>query len=1485
MRISRRAGLLFLLVTLAVPAAARVRPAARVVRRVDAVAAAAPAIRPEIVPRLATPEAVPPVPPSVTFVENLGQGRPDAAFYARGDGRTLWLEPGAIRLELRRGGDRVADASPAGAAAASGAPGAPGPARVRRADLVETLVDASPRVRLEAGAEQPGRQNFLLGPDPAGWRTGARTYRLVTYRDAWDGVDVRLYGAGTDLEQEYVVRPGAAPARIRLRLGGARGARLARDGSLVVHTPLGPIRQRPPMAYQHRGGERVAVPVRFALLGPDEYGFAVGAYDASAPLVIDPVMRFATFMGGVHDDVAGAVTTDAAGNTYVVGYTASEDFPVTGNAYQHTRANIGVYVYNVFIAKLSPEGVPLYSTFLGGDGAGGVSGDKGNGIALDDLGNIYIAGQAASANFPVTAGTAFQATKAAGTDAFFAKLDPTGTQLLYSTFLGGAGDDGALGIAVDAGRNAYLVGNAPGAGFPTKSAFQTTPHGTDNGFVAKLDATASGNASLVYSTYLGGNGNFGGLFAIAVDSTGHAYVTGQTQASDFPTTAGVLRQHMTLNASCSTSDPPRSAVVVAKLLPDGTNLVWSTYVSGTTENQNGGVGCDQFGHAIAVDASGNVYVQGATDTTDFPTSANAVQKTFGCCQFQNFVMKLKPDASDFLYSTFLTAGNERSFPGSQLVVDAAGNATVTGVTFGSQWHTTPDALQPASGGAFDAFVTKLNADASDYVYSSYLGGNGNDGGNGLAVDADGNTHVAGSSSSSAGFPWTPGAFQHAFAGGDNSDAFIASFGSPLASSGVKPSHAGNAGGITLTIAGTGLQTGATARLAGAQTITARATTVAADGKSARAVFDLTHVPPGAYTPSILNPDSSTFTSPGTFTVDAGGGPALWVDVIGRPKIRVNTPSTFVLTYGNSGNQDAYFVRLWMSVPTASLAIAPGFQLASGDAGGATTSANRDRTIFSVVVPVVPAGSTAALPITVTAPDASDGIPIAAWINPAAFMSLTALDALQAARAQAVGSDEVRAEPLATAPLGTMNLADCYERMIAYSVAALGFNLPQTCLGLFTVGFKNEVAAMVSEAIGANAPPEVFAAALGQVLYKVVQGQVVPCVQATLGSSTPDAAQRIVDGLIDSLVDLVNNTILNQDCQVAVEIDEDGDEDDGGDDDDTDGDDPVCGCPGPPACGDCPGSGGAIDPNDKAGPAGAGAGRWAHRARRSATSSSSRTRPRQRRPRSRSSSPTSSTPPRSTSRPSRSVRSSSAATRSRRPPARRRSRRRSTSGRRRTSRCRSMRASTARPGSSRGSSRRSTRRRGFRPRTRRSASCRRTRIRPPARAACSSPCCPRPGSRAARPCRTRRRSSSTRTPRSRRRSGRTPSTRACRRAASRRSRPRRARPASRSPGPARTPAAPASRTTRSSPASTAGRSPRGSRTRPRRPARSPGSPDTRTRSRAGPGPSAASARRRTRRPTRPRPSRRRLLPGSSPRRRGSSRSPARRSGSRRGSRAC
>ncbi|MDA2935176.1 SBBP repeat-containing protein, partial [Acidobacteria bacterium AH-259-D05] len=446
----------------------------------------------------------------LSFAANQGQWDSQVKFLSLGPGYTLFLTPGEAVLSLSKPGE------PNTSVEGSTEPDAEHSQPTAPALIRMQLVGANTTPQIMGLEELPGESNYFVGNDPTKWRTNMPTYAKVKYEDVYTGVDLVYYGNQRQLEYDFIVAPGKDPAVIKLGFEGVSKLELETNGDLVLYTVGAQVRQRKPLIYQEVKGVKQEIIGSYVLKGRHQVGFQISNYDASRPLVIDPTV--------VYFDKTGAIsvvdiTVDADGNAYVTG-PASVTFPIV-NPLQPNHGGGGG---DAFVAKLDPSGSAfVYSTFLGGSGD-----DGGRSIAVDADGNTYVAGTTCSTNFPTA--KALQQASGGPCDAFVAKLNPSGSELLYSTYLGGSLAERADGIAVDGNGNAYVVGATTSTDFNT--AFPLQPGfggGGQDVFVAKLDP-----AGLVYSTYLGGSGlEFEG--DIAVDANGNAYVSGSTRSTDFPT--------------------------------------------------------------------------------------------------------------------------------------------------------------------------------------------------------------------------------------------------------------------------------------------------------------------------------------------------------------------------------------------------------------------------------------------------------------------------------------------------------------------------------------------------------------------------------------------------------------------------------------------------------------------------------------------------------------------------------------------------------------------------------------------------------------------------------------------------------------------------------------------------------------------------------------------------------------------------------------
>jgi hypothetical protein len=663
----------------------------------------------------------------LSFEANLGQTDSQVKFLSRGSGYTLFLTADEAVFSLR-GGKAKGNKSHVGDQLR---PKAVPPTST--AVLRMKLVKANQAAKVTGTDELPGKSNYFIGNDPKKWHSSVPTFASVKYEGIYQGIDLIYYGNQRQLEYDFVVSPGADPHCIEFDVQGATHIRHDEHGDLLFKMGEGEIRWQQPVVYQKTNGAKHEIPAHYLIKDTNLVAFGLAEYDTSKPLYIDPLI-YSTYLGGTANDSGSAIAVDSSGNAYVTGYASSTNFP-TMNPLQPSYGGSG----DAFVTEINAEGSALiYSTYLGGS-----ADDQGAGIAVDSLGNAYVTGFTSSSDFPTM--NPLQPANLGNTNAFVTEINPGGAALVYSTYLGGSSYDFGSAIAVDTSGDAYVTGYTYSTDFPTMNPLQpNSGGGTVDAFVTEISA---GGSALVYSTYLGGSGEDQGS-GITVDSSGNAYVTGNTDSTNFPT----------MNPLQSANGGDTDAFV-AKIKPSGSALVYSTYL--------GGRGVDQ-GSGIAVDSSGDAYITGATASTDFPTmnpfqpqNANAIDA---------FVTEINAAGSALVYSTYL--GGKRDDLGYAIALDNAGNAYVTGLT-SSVTFPTVNPLQPANGGGSeDGFVTEINAGGSALIFSTYLGGSGDDVGYGIAVDSSGNTYVTGFTSSTD-FP-TMNPLQPANGGGSN--AFVTKIG-------------------------------------------------------------------------------------------------------------------------------------------------------------------------------------------------------------------------------------------------------------------------------------------------------------------------------------------------------------------------------------------------------------------------------------------------------------------------------------------------------------------------------------------------------------------------------------------------------------------------------------------------------------------------------------------------------------------------------------
>ena len=661
----------------------------------------------------------------LNFEANSGQTDARVKFFSRGSGYGLYLTPNEVLMVF-------GSAKPHANETRNAKQRTPGDATVQtkpkeQAIVRMDLVGANDQARLIGLEELPGKTNYFIGNDPKKWRTDVVNYRKVKYESVYPGVDMVYYGDQSQLEYDFIIAPHADPKSIKLKFNGATAPKVDRNGDLLLFSKSGMLRQLKPVIYQETNGGRTIVEGGYALSCKGRVSFRLGEYDASRPLIIDPVIAYSTFLGGSDLDEGASIAVDSSNNIYIAGITDSTNFPLS-NPFQSINkgGNGPVGYYELFVSKLDPTGQFLvYSTYLGGTGI-----DRGGSIAVDSDGSLHITGSTTSTDFPVA--NAFQSTYGGGSsDAFLTKLSPAGNSLVYSTYLGGNGPlylpgnyyEGGYEITTDTLNNAYLVGITDSNSFPTVLPLQSD-QGGDDAFIVKL--TPAG--TVLFSTYMGGS-NDEHASGVTLDPVGNILVAGSTSSTDFP----VINAPSFLSGTADQNN-----AWVAQLTGNGDSIIRSTLIGGSATD---------YGGALAIDTLQNVYVGGSTLSRDFPVQ-NAFQPnnptTDGAGDITGWVMKLQPDLSSIVYSTYL-GGN--AYGGiSTIQVDSSNNAYLFGSTLATNFPVV-DPIYASNRGYQDIVLSRFSPDGSTLTFSTYLGGANYDRQGTMVLNAAGDIFMTGSTQS------------------------------------------------------------------------------------------------------------------------------------------------------------------------------------------------------------------------------------------------------------------------------------------------------------------------------------------------------------------------------------------------------------------------------------------------------------------------------------------------------------------------------------------------------------------------------------------------------------------------------------------------------------------------------------------------------------------------------------------------------------------
>jgi len=637
------------------------------------------------------------------------------------------------------------------------------------------LLDANPQARLTGTNQMPGVVNYLMGNDPAQWRTGVPTYAGVLVHDLYPGVDLSYYGNNQQLEYDFIIAPGADSSSIRLRFDGVNRLTINPAGELVIKLGTDEIRQPPPELYQVVSGSRRPVSGGYELEGGRTVRFKTGDYDHSLPLRIDPLVNYSTYFGGNYGDEILGVKLDTNGAVYIAGETVSTSFgfPLPPGGFTPTFQG-GKINGDAFIAKFDNTGSNLvYFTYLGGIGNDGALD-----LAVDSAGRAFVTGFTDSTNFPVAnalfpkiSGKFFQGLHQFQTDAFVTELNETGSALVYSTYLGGGFTDRGIGIALEPSGAASVTGFTASTNFPvTASAYQTKLAGSNDVFVTRL---APGGSSLLYSTYLGGT-NIDEGQGIALDPAGLIYITGYTGSTNFPVSTNALQTRLNQadNPTQKYKGDRRVTLdgFVARLDPSGSgasSLLYSTLLGGTNNDA---------GFRIALDLQTNVYIAGNSSSLDFLNTNHLVDFPVGTnknhrINSDGFLTKLSFNTGPATVQYSALFGGTTNDTAWGLAVAPSGEVFVSGITTSSNFpiaNVGGPLLKYTNSGRADAFVMALNTNASQLLYSGFLGGKRDDFGFAIAVDQFGTAWVAGQTQST-NFP-TENALQASRFG--TNDAFL-----------------------------------------------------------------------------------------------------------------------------------------------------------------------------------------------------------------------------------------------------------------------------------------------------------------------------------------------------------------------------------------------------------------------------------------------------------------------------------------------------------------------------------------------------------------------------------------------------------------------------------------------------------------------------------------------------------------------------------------
>jgi len=577
--------------------------------------------------------------------------------------------------------------------------------------------------------------NYFIGNDTSKHKTNVALYNEIIIKNIYEGIDIRYYFDRGHLRYDFIVHPGSNPSKIKFKLSGQFESYL-KENSVCFTTRFGEIKMQELLAYQNNN----RININF-IQQDGMWSFNIGKYDKSKTLIIDPVI-YSTFLGGSYMEMSMGIKTDLSGNCIVTGITKSTDYDTIPGVFQSYLAG----KEDVFVTKINSNGTGLiYSTYIGGSNYDFVWD-----IDVDKFGNAYIVGRTQSHNYPTTNGVlkpviTFPTDPLEG---FVTKINASGTSLIYSTYLGGAFEDEATGIAVNNNGEAYVTGYTGSHDFSVVSgAYQNFNQGCTDVFICKINNIGS---NLIYSTLLGGSGCDYGK-DIAIDNNGNAFITGSTDSQNFDITSLAFQ-----NSNNGGID-----IFVTKINSSGSGLIYSTYLGGSN---------NEYPSSICIDKFGNAIITGYTMSNDFDITSNSLQTSYAGGFTDGFVTKLNSNGTNLVYSSYL-GGNDFEIL-SGLSMDFVGNVYVVGHTYSTNFIVTSNAFQPIFNGVCDGFITKINQSGSSAVFSTFWGGSYGDSIDGIVSDSLGNIYVVGTTTSNDFFT-TAGSYKPFYT--DSGDVFVTKF--------------------------------------------------------------------------------------------------------------------------------------------------------------------------------------------------------------------------------------------------------------------------------------------------------------------------------------------------------------------------------------------------------------------------------------------------------------------------------------------------------------------------------------------------------------------------------------------------------------------------------------------------------------------------------------------------------------------------------------